>query len=128
MDRIHDAASASSVLAIAALLGLLATAAIIARRPSVLRLLGAIAIGLLITAASAFAVSTDWSGTARRTRRGLPHSFTIANVDPETGVVITPARIVPEYLLCDAAAWCAAALLAAALSARPARPVVGARR
>ena len=122
MDRIHDAVSAPSVLGLAALLAALAAAVIVARGPSLPRLVGALAVGLLMTAASALAASSDWSGTARRTRRGLPHFFTIKNVEPVTGAVVTPTRLLPEYLVCDAAAWCAAALLVGALSARPTRP------
>lgn len=119
MNRIHDAVTASTVLALAALLGALAAAAMVARRPSPGRVAGALAAGLAVTAATGLFASVGWSGTVLRTRRGLPHFYVVSNAEPETGATVTPAEVVPAYLLCDAVFWCAAAALAGALSAPP---------
>jgi hypothetical protein len=117
MERLHDLMTADWVLGAAAGAWALAFAAIMARRPGGGRMAAGLAAGLVITAITAFAASSDRSGTWVRTRRGLPHFFVVENADPETGGAAHPARVIPAYVACDAALWCAVGLLAAALTA-----------
>jgi hypothetical protein len=117
MERLHDLMTAGWVLGAAAAAWALAFAAVMARRPGGGRIAAGLAVGLVITGFSALAASSDRSGTWVRTRRGLPHFFMVENVDPETGEAAHPARVVPAYVVCDAALWCAVGLLAAALTA-----------
>jgi hypothetical protein len=85
MLALHDAILVDHVLWATALVGLLALALVIWRRPSSRRIALSLLAGAVLCLASLGARSTGHSGTLLRTRYGLPHHYAVSQVDPEIG-------------------------------------------
>jgi hypothetical protein len=112
MLEVHNTVGGDHVRGAIAILLVLIGAALLRSRPTARRVTAAVALGCVVTAMTALAVSTDASGTTVRTRRGLPHYFTY-HAGPDT----PGERIDPLFLAADAAFWCALTLAIATVTA-----------
>jgi hypothetical protein len=111
MLALHDAILVDHVLWATALVGLVAVALVVWRRPSRTRIAFALLAGAVLCVASLAARSTGHSGTLLRTKYGLPHYYAVSRVDPETGRSVGRFQLEPMYFVVDCALWVALALV-----------------